>query len=454
VATVTPLAPFDHEWVGGDIRGLQGVAQALYAYVPRVQDLSGRLSVVAGNLTSPGGGGWQGSAASAFTAAWQQQALTALAVQEYAIALAQVIDQLAVDLSQLENALEQQAADVSAHGVQIGPGGTVTSYSGQQGLEWAIAYNEVYEQVMSEATQARQAAAQQLSSLYQEVMNANPHPNKGDAITMAGLLADLLAVPTAARRGVDAKLKTLKGKELSLDEEIASANKAGGALQKTLVESAKVDRELQAVKAKLSTTGRTENPGSKLLDTRVSDVQNFLAGEAGPGRHVASNTPKGLQEAAAEEKPGTLGRLTELGEDIPVVDIGATLAGVAVGTYEDIKGGQSPGTALAREVAANGAGIVAGNGTAALVGAEIGTRLGAAGGPVGIVVGAVVGYGVGDLTHNLLNETWTQDRQQYGDVMGTLYGIGHSEAATADDARELAVGAGHTVETYWDKFFP
>ena len=53
MASVTPLAAFDHEWVGGDIRGLQGVAQALYAYVPRVQDLSGRLSVVAGDLTSP-----------------------------------------------------------------------------------------------------------------------------------------------------------------------------------------------------------------------------------------------------------------------------------------------------------------------------------------------------------------------------------------------------------------
>ena len=68
----------------------------------------------------PRAGGWQGQAASAFTAAWQQQALTAAALQEYVTALAQVIDGLAVRLSQLENALEQEAADVAAHGVQVG----------------------------------------------------------------------------------------------------------------------------------------------------------------------------------------------------------------------------------------------------------------------------------------------------------------------------------------------
>jgi hypothetical protein len=72
---------------------------------------------------------------------------------------------------------------------------------------------------------------------------------------------------------------------------------------------------------------------------------------------------------------------------------------------------------------------------------------------VGIAVGAVVGYGVGDLTHNLLIEPWAQDRQEHGAVLGTLYGIGHSEAATVDDARELAVGAGHKAEHYWDDIF-
>jgi uncharacterized protein YukE len=332
VAGVAPLASFSRDWVGGDIRGLQGVAQALYGYVPRVQDLSGRLSVVARGLTSAGSGGWQGQAASAFTAAWQKQALTAAALGEYVTAVAQVIDGLAVQLSQLENALEQQAAAASGRGVQVGADGTVTGYSGVQGLEQAVVYAEVREQAMSAATQARQVAAQQLYSCYQQAVNANPHPSTGDAVTMGGLLADMLAAPTAARREVLAKLKTLNGKGLKLKEEIAVGRSSGAPLQETLDESSKADRELQEVREELGKTGRIETTVSKLLDTRVSDVRGFLAGQAGPGRHVAGSTPKDLQEAAGAE-PGALEKFLEFGDGIPVVDVGSTLLGTAVGRH-------------------------------------------------------------------------------------------------------------------------
>jgi uncharacterized protein YukE len=452
MAGVTPLAAFSSDWVGGDIRGLQGVAETLYAYVPHVQDLAGRLSVVARDLTGDGPDGWQGKAASAFTAAWQKQAMTAVALEEYVTAVAQVIDGLAVELSQVENALEQQAYAVSKHGVRIGAGGNVEGYSGVQGLEWAEAYLKVREQALSEATGARQAAAQQLYSLYQHVMNVNPHPNVGDAVTMGGLLADMLAAPTAARREVLARLKNLKGEDLKLDEEIADAERAGKSVQELQGESSKVAQELDEVQEELGKSGKIENALSKLLDSRVSDVRGFLAGEAGPGKHVAGNTPEDLQ-AAAEDDPGALDKILKFGDDIPVVDIGTTLLGTAVGTYYDVKGGQSLGSALREEAISNTAGTVAANVAGGMVGVEIGSDLGVAGGPVGIAVGAVVGYGVGDLTHNLLVEPWGQDMHKYGAVLGTLYGIGHSEAATVDDARQLAVGAGHDVEHYWDDIF-
>lgn len=452
MAGVTPLAGFSHEWVGGDIRGLQGVAQNLYAYLPRVQDLAGRLSVAARSLTE-GPGSWQGPAASAFTRAWQRQALAMVALEEYVTGVAQAVDGLAVELSLLENALEQQAADASGHGVRVGADGTVAGYSGPRGLEWSVAYQKVFGQVMSRATDARQAAAQQLDGLSQQVANANPHPNVGDGVTMGGLLADLLAAPTAARREVNTKLKDLKGKNLNLQEEIADANRTGQLVpQKTADESAKVRKELQEVQEELGKTGKIESSLSKLLDTRVGDVRNYLAGEAGQGKHAGGNTPKDLQ-AATKDKPGALGKALELGSNVPVVDIAAALAGTAVGTYYDVKGGQPLGSALAEEAIANSAGTVAGNAAGAVVGTEVGARLGAFGGPVGVAVGAVVGYGVGDLTHNLLIEPWGQDRQQYGAVLGTVYGVGHSEAATVDDARELAVGAGHKVEHYWDDLF-
>ena len=463
MASVTPLAAFSHDWVGGDISGLRGVAQTLYGYVPHVQDLAHRLSVVASSLTGGGPGSWQGQAASAFTTAWRKQAMTAAALDEYVSAVAQAIDGLAVGLAQLENALELDAADVSSHGVQIGSDGNVAGYSGSQGLEYAEAYLKVREQALSEATQAREAATQQLYSLYQQIMNANPHPNVGDAVTMSGLLADMLALPTAARRDVLAELKTLRGKELKVREEVAEAERSGKPAEDLLGESSKVTRGLQEADEELGKTGKLESALSKLLDTRMSDVRGYLAGEAGPGKHVAGNTPEDLQAAAGDE-PRALEKLLNFGDDIPVIDVGTTLIGTAVGTYFDVKGGQSPGSALRDELISNTAGTVAANVAGGMAGAEIGSELGAAGGPIGIAVGAVVGYGVGDLTHHLLIEPWGKDREEYGAVLGTLYGAGHSEAATVDDARELAVGlghdtgkvamsAGHDVEHYWDDVF-
>ncbi len=71
----------------------------------------------------------------------------------------------------------------------------------------------------------------------------------------------------------------------------------------------------------------------------------------------------------------------------------------------------------------------------------------------GVLVGSVAGYGVGDLTHNLLWEPWGQDMHAYGAAGGVLYGIGHSEFATADDTRGFAISAGHEAEHLWDGLF-
>jgi uncharacterized protein YukE len=450
---VSPLAPFSYDWVGGDIRGLQNIAETLYAYLPRVQDLVGTLSVSVNDLTSDGADGWQGTAASAFTAAWRRQAATAAALEDYVTGVAQAIDGLAVELSQLENALEDQAYEVSKHGVRIGTDGTIQGYSGVNGLEWSIAYEKVLEQAQGEATQAREAAARQLYSLYQQVMNPNPHPNRADVTTMGELLADLVAVPTASRREAAAQIKALKGQELNFEEEIAEAKRTGELLpQKTFDESAKVVEELNEAREELGTTGRTENLLSKLLDTRVGDVTARLEGTAGEGRHVAGNTPKDLQ-AAADDDPSALEKLLNIGDNIPVVDVLATAAGTAVGTYYDVKGGQPLGSALRDEAISNTAGTVAATGTGYMVGVQVGAELGAAAGPVGIAVGAVVGYGVGDLTHNLLVENWGQDIHDHGVVGGVWDGVGHSFDQTGDDGRQLAVGTGHDIERLWDGMF-
>jgi len=73
------LAPFAFDWVGGDIHGLQALSIKLSSYVPAITDVTTALDRRAGQLTGDGPGGWQGSAASAFTAAWGRDALAASA---------------------------------------------------------------------------------------------------------------------------------------------------------------------------------------------------------------------------------------------------------------------------------------------------------------------------------------------------------------------------------------
>lgn len=449
------LAVFSRNWLGGDIHGLMEVAEKLEAYLPRVQDLVGRLSATASGLTAAGRGGWQGAAADGFTAAWRAQAATAVALEEYVAGVARAVGSLAVELSQLESALEYQAHQVSQQGVVIGPDGSVESYGGPGGLELAMEYDRVREQARAEADQVRSAAAQQLYGLYQQVIHPGPHLNGVDANTGAGLLADLLATPTAARREVRAEVKKLQGKDLNFEEEIAEARRTGKLLpQETFDKSAKVGKALEEVKEELAQTGKTESALSRLLDTRASDAENYLQGKAGSGRHVAGNTPEDLKAAAAaDEGPKFLKQVLKLGNEIPLIDVGTTLVGTAVGTYYDVKGGQSLGSAVRDEALSNAAGTAAATGTAAAVGAVWGGELGAAGGPIGIGAGVVIGYGVGDATHNMLTENWGQDTHRYGEVLGRVYGVGHVEIETGKDFGKLGVGVGHEAEHLWDGVF-
>ena len=403
------LAPFAFDWVGGDIHGLQALSIRLSSYVPAITDVTAALDRRAGQLTSDGPDGWQGSAASAFTAAWGRDALTAGALAAVIDQAGQITGGLAVALAQIENALETQADAAAGHGVTIMPGGqpgpepdgppaTAAEATRQQG---AVAYQQVWQQAQAEATQVRQQAAAQLTALYSQI--APPGRKQGgtsasDNATLSDLLADLWAVPTGQRREVNELIERLEGRAGVLERELAAAKSAGRpASQEIQDEAAQTKARLDAVKEELADAGRGENALSRLLDSRISNVRDYLAGQAGPGEHVAGRTPEALAEAA-EDDPDVLAQLVDAGERIPVVDVVAGVAGTVLGAREDVKAGRPVGESVAKEAAANVVGLTAG----AVVG-------GAIGGIPGALVGSVVGYGVGDLTHNLLWEPWGQD---------------------------------------------
>lgn len=446
------LAPHAHRWIGGDIDGLRDVAERLQGYIPHVQDLVGQLSVTVRDLTGDRTGGWQGTAADAFTMTWSRQVAAARALQDYVTAAAQAIGSLAVELSQIESALENEAFLAARHGVRVGGNGDVAGYAGVAGLETALEYRKVYTQAQAEAEQAREAAAQQLDSLYQQVFNPNPHFNGADANTGAALLADLAAAPTAYRREVASDLKKLRGRELNLREEIAESVKNDGSIpQDVQARASKVEDELLGIQKELAQTAKTENALTRALDTRSSDVAGYLAGHAGPGRHVAGNTAKDLQSAARDGEPTALEKAIEIGNDIPVVDVVSTLAGIGIGTYSDVQQGQDPGSALRDEVISNALETGAGTATGEVVGTELGARIGAAGGPIGLVAGTAAGYVIGDFSHDALIEPWGQDIKAHGVASGILYGTGHSEVEVGDDIRDLGIAGGHAVEHLWDE---
>ncbi len=69
-----------------------------------------------------GATGWQGSGA-AFTTAWHRDAVGAKALAALTSSTAAVVDWTAVNVSQLESALEQAADQAESHGMPIGSDG-------------------------------------------------------------------------------------------------------------------------------------------------------------------------------------------------------------------------------------------------------------------------------------------------------------------------------------------
>ena len=446
------LAPFAFDWIGGDIHGLQALAARLSTYVPAMTDIITALDRRATQLTSDDRDGWQGSAASAFTASWHKDALAAAALAMVTDQASEIVGSLAIALSQIENGLETQADAATRHGVQIMPGGqpgpepfgppASAAQAAQQ--QWAVSYQQIWQQAQAAASQVRQQAATQLMRLYQQIApprKGPPSTAPGDYATLTDLLADVWAVPTASRRAINELIEQLEGRQALLERKIAAAGTAAKPIpQDVLDELPGVHAELAAASQKLPDAGRGENALTKLLDSRVGNARDYLAGRAGPGEHVAGRTPEALADGA--EDSGPLGKLIDAGDSIPVVDVLAATAGTVLGAKEDAQIHRPPGESLAKEATANVIGLTAG----AVVG-------GAIGGIPGAIVGGVVGYGVGDLSHNLLWEPWGKDMHSYGAVQGVLYGIGHSEAATVDDSRGAAISLGHTAEHLWDNIF-
>jgi uncharacterized protein YukE len=489
-----PLAPFSHDWVGGNINGLAALAGTLYGYAPKMDAVADALDGQVRQLVNAAG--WQGAAASSFTASWSKDSQTARALGLATDQVGQIVDWLAVNLSTLEAELEAAANAAAAHGVTIGPGGMPpevcfgppANAKEQEMQEWATWYQKFYADIMDQAQQARSTAAGALASTGRQIVapktsgtkstggDGSDGMNPGDDLTVGDLLGDLMAAPAAASRVAGEKLDGARSS-------LTSARDAVLKLQAKLGSDTVIpDNLLADVKSSLSTVvsdSRAVRAAEQInikifqtLDVRVGDVTKFVNEQLSQLRSSGGDQAKKIQpddgaaDGADDGADGVLAKLADFGKDIPVLDVLATAGGTYLGVKGATADGQSLEVALPEQAGANVASLAAGAlaggavsgalaGTSVVSGLTVGGL--AVGGAVaaagGVLVGGVVAVGVGDFATHLFQENWGGDIHNYGVVDGVLYGIGHSEVETGKDFVHLGEDIGHTVAHVWDSIF-
>ncbi|HTU72483.1 MAG TPA: hypothetical protein VMG38_03095 [Trebonia sp.] len=442
--SLLPLAPFAYNWVGGDIHGLAAFAGTLYGYVPAMRDVVTALNKKVAQVASDAG--WQGQAAQAFTTNWEKVSAEVNAIGLVVIQAASTVDELAAELAKIENALEDAADQVAAHGVHVGPDGQPPAicYGNPTQEQWRLAYASFYTECKDEAEDARVQAAGELVQISSSITSgkgggdsSDTGTDVGEGTTIADLLFDLLATRTAYANKVAEQVEEAesKAKKAAKAWQAArtAARQADGRFGK-MPDDVKADwkgakAELESVESELASAKSNESAISKLFGTRLSDL------------------------------PGVTGYLGKLSDadvlakalDLPVVDVVAGGISTVLNAQADIHKGVPFWAAYPLETGGTVVSIVAGAAVATAVGGAV-AGLSIAGAPVlgvaaGVAAGAVVAYGVGDYIHNYIAD-FGQQWHEHG-ALGIVTDFGAAGVSTWDDTAHLASDAGHVASDAW-----
>lgn len=443
--SLLPLASFAHEWVGGDIHGLAAFAGTLYGYVPEMEDVVTALNKKVGQVVTDAG--WQGKAASAFSRNWELISAQVNAIGLVVIQTGSIVDQLAQYLSKVENALENAAGQAAAHGVQIGAGGQppAVCYTNKTQEDWRLGYDSFYQQAKADAENARVQAAGALLKI-SHAITSPPKPAKsgggpsqvptqvGEGNTIADLLTDLLASPTAYANTVRATVEEATTSLNKAQKAWLAAQKAARGADgrfgvmpedvKAALKDAKT--ELASAQADLTKAQSGENAFTKVLGTRLEDL---------PG---LSKLADGFDDASLLSKAF----------DLPVVDVVAGGISTYLNAQQDISKGVPAWAAYPLET-----GVTVGSiALATTVGGAVAGLTIFAGAPVlgvaaGVAAGGVVAYGVGDFVHNYIadfGEQW----KEHG-ALGIITDFGAAGEDTWNDTKHLASDVGNLASSAW-----
>jgi uncharacterized protein YukE len=443
-----PLPAFAHTWVGGDIHGLAALAGTLYGYVPGMADVVTALDRRVTGIVHDAG--WQGRAAQAFTANWEQVSAEINAVGLLVIQTGSIVDQLAANLATIENALEDAAAQAAAHGVAIGTAGQPPDvcYANPTRESWRSSYSAFYQQCIAAADEAKAQAAGDLLSLVNGVVGAKPggksatvggSPSNlgvyaGEAATIFDLLADLAATPTAFANIVTEKVEearnALDSAERAYLAALETARKTGRRIPRSIGKAySKAQGEFQSEERRLARAQGDEFPFGKLMGTRVSDV---------PG---VSGLAVGFEK----------GDLLKAAADVPVVDVVLGGVGTVLNAQADVGEGEAWYYAYPLEAAGTADSIIVGTAVGTIVsGAAVFAGAPVLGVAAGVAAAGVVAYGVGDYVHNLIADMPKQ-WEEHG-ALGLITDFGAAGVSTWDDTAHLGSDVGHVASAAWHNF--
>jgi uncharacterized protein YukE len=443
------LAPFSHDWIGGDIHGLSAYAGTLYGYVPEINDVSAALDGKVKQIV--GAAGWQGTAAAAFTKAWDHDAEGATALATVTSSTGNIVDWLAVALSKIESALEQAADQAAGEGVPIGSGGQPPNacLASPTAEAWRSHYQGFYNQCMLDAVTARNKAAAALQGIGDTILGKHDAGggdqgglSKSDLTSISDVLAGFLGLQTRYRGFVDlqvghAKSALADAKTKAIEDARGADGRFGTWSPEDRQAFTQAKGTLSSAESDLSAAEGNENWFTKVTGFSASDIPAVGDSLDGMG--------------------GVAGDLARAGAGIPFVDVAAAGVGTYFSAQDDIAKGIPAYVAYPGEAAGNlaalgvgtGVGIAATAGTASVLtglGASgLAVSLGAAGG--GVLIGGVAAYGVGDFAHNLINENWGADINKYGVVGGVFDGIGDSAVKTGQDFAHIGESIWHGISS-------
>ena len=168
VKSPSPLAPCAQNWMGADVVDLAAFSVTLYSYVP---EISAMVTAVDRKVMAIVHARWQDPVTEAFITAWERDSISATALGSLVSQTGDVVNKLAVDLSKIENALEDAAGRAVAAGIPIGPDGKHPQerYDDPNKESWRAAYQSFWNDSMLASSQARIQAAGELQKLYTQI---------------------------------------------------------------------------------------------------------------------------------------------------------------------------------------------------------------------------------------------------------------------------------------------